>query len=55
MTEIWAVAHPAHTTAYRDTKTAALALVDTWTTEHAAAVCWPMTVTPDSPSAKEQP
>lgn len=51
-TEIWAVAHPQHPTTYRDTKQAALALVDAWTTERAAAVCWPMTVE-ESPTADQ--
>lgn len=44
MTEIWAVQHPQHPRAYRDTKPEALALVDAWTTEHQPAVCWPITV-----------
>ena len=44
LTEIWAVAHPQHPTTYRDTKAQALALVDAWTTERNAAICWPMTV-----------
>lgn len=42
--EIWAVAHPKHPTTYRDTKHQALALVDAWTTEQAAAICWPMNI-----------
>ena len=44
MTEIWAVAHPQHPTRHVDTKREALALVDAWTTERQAAICWPMTV-----------
>lgn len=47
--EIWAVAHPKHPTTYRDTKHQALALVDAWTTEQAAAICWPMNVEETAP------